>query len=192
MFCQVLSSLWWEVESGISYCIRGGKRSPEKAVEDINLIMLVLQIESFYGSTALRKKIHFFFFNFFGPHLWHTEVPRLGIKSELRLPASTTATVTQDPSLNLHHSSRQRQILNPLSEAGDRTRNLMVPSWICFRCATTGTPRSGFKWPAGPSRLCAHRHCNVTPSPLVLVPSLAPPNPLSLLLRGRCDPQCTV
>ena len=32
---------------------------------------------------------------------------------------------------NLHHSSRQRRILNPLSSARDRTLNLMVPSWIC-------------------------------------------------------------
>ena len=31
---------------------------------------------------------------------------------------------------NLHHSSQQRQILNPLSKARDQTRNLMVPSWI--------------------------------------------------------------
>ena len=58
---------------------------------------------------------------------------------KLQLPAHTTATATPDPShiCNLHHSSWQRQILNPLSEAWDRTRNL-VPSRICFRCATTG------------------------------------------------------
>ena len=31
---------------------------------------------------------------------------------------------------NLHHSSRQRQILNPRSKARDRTLNLMVPSQI--------------------------------------------------------------
>ena len=31
---------------------------------------------------------------------------------------------------DLHHSSQQRRILNPLSEARDRTRNLMVPSQI--------------------------------------------------------------
>ena len=30
----------------------------------------------------------------------------------------------------LHHSSRQRQILNPLSKARDQTCNLMVPSQI--------------------------------------------------------------
>ena len=42
----------------------------------------------------------------------------------------------------LHHRSRSRQgrILNPLSEARDRTRNLTVPSRTPFRCAATGTP----------------------------------------------------
>uniref|UniRef100_A0A4X1V729 Uncharacterized protein n=1 Tax=Sus scrofa TaxID=9823 RepID=A0A4X1V729_PIG len=46
-----------------------------------------------------------------------------------------------DPSrfCDLHHSSWQRRILNPLSEARDRTHNLMVPSQICFRCTTMGT-----------------------------------------------------
>ena len=34
----------------------------------------------------------------------------------------------------LHHSSRQRQILAPLSEARDRIHDLMVPSWIRFLC----------------------------------------------------------
>ena len=38
------------------------------------------------------------------------------------------------------HSSGQCWILNPLSKARDQPRNLMVPSWIPFRCATTGTP----------------------------------------------------
>ena len=41
---------------------------------------------------------------------------------------------------DLHHSSLQRQIPNPLSEARDQTRNLMVPSRIRFRCAMIGTP----------------------------------------------------
>ena len=70
------------------------------------------------------------------------EVHRLGAESELKPPAYTTATAMPDPSrvCELHLSSWQCQILNPLSEARDRTRNLMVPSRICFRCATTGTP----------------------------------------------------
>ena len=47
-----------------------------------------------------------------------------------------------DPSCicELHHSSWQRQMLNPLSEARDRIHNFMVPSWICFHCAMMGTP----------------------------------------------------
>ena len=40
----------------------------------------------------------------------------------------------------LHHSSQQRRILKPLSEARDRTHNLMAPGWIRSCCATTGTP----------------------------------------------------
>ena len=50
--------------------------------------------------------------------------------------------------IGLHHSSRQRQILNPLSEARDRTHHLMVPSWIRFHCATTGTPHVSFICPS--------------------------------------------
>ena len=46
---------------------------------------------------------------------------------ELQLPAYTIATAMQKPShiCDLHHSSWQRQILNPLSEARDRTHSLM-------------------------------------------------------------------
>ena len=70
------------------------------------------------------------------------EVPRLGVKSKLRLLAYSTATATPDLSRirDLHHRSRQRRILHPLSEAGDGTCNLMVPSRTRFPCATTGTP----------------------------------------------------
>ena len=86
----------------------------------------------------------FYFFVFLGPHHRHMEVPRLGVKSELQLPAYTTAAATAMPDrnrvCNLHHSSWQHQIRNQLIEARDRTRNLMVPSRIRFHCATMGTP----------------------------------------------------
>ena len=72
------------------------------------------------------------------------EVPRLGVESELQLPACTTAAAMQDPScfydLNTH-SSEQRQMLNPLSETRDQTW-IMDTSQIHFRWATTGTPES--------------------------------------------------
>ena len=72
------------------------------------------------------------------------EVPRLGVESELLLLAYTRATAMPDLSCvyNLHYSSQQCRILNPLSEAGDWTRNLTVPSQIRFRCAMKGTPRN--------------------------------------------------
>ena len=49
------------------------------------------------------------------------EVPRLGVKLELQRLAYVTVTATPDLShvCNLHHSSRQHQILNPLSGARD-------------------------------------------------------------------------
>ena len=67
----------------------------------------------------------------------HIEVPRLGVKSELLLPAYTTATAMPDLNLicDLHHSSRRCQVLDPLSEARDPTHNLMIPSQIRFCCA---------------------------------------------------------
>ena len=78
----------------------------------------------------------FFFFFFFGPHVQHMEVPKLGVELELLLlpPAYTTATAVPDPSLvcDLHHSSRQHQILNPVSEARDQTRVLMDPRRVHY------------------------------------------------------------
>ena len=43
---------------------------------------------------------------------------------------------------NLHHSSRQCWIPNPLSKASDRTCVLMDTCWVCFCCTTAGTPWS--------------------------------------------------
>ena len=77
-------------------------------------------------------QLHSHFLSFFGGR--DMEVSRLGVKLDLQLLAYTTATATATRDLshicNLHHSSQQHQILNPPREAGDRTRNPMVPSWI--------------------------------------------------------------
>ena len=56
-----------------------------------------------------------------GLHPQYMEFPRLGVELELQSQANATATAMQDPSCvcNLHHSSRQCQILNPLSKARD-------------------------------------------------------------------------
>ena len=65
------------------------------------------------------------------------EVPRLGVKLELQVPAYATAIETPDPShvSDLQHSSQQGRIPDPVSEARDWTRILMVgfvsaaPQW---------------------------------------------------------------
>ena len=59
------------------------------------------------------------------------KVPRLGV-------SNTTATAKWDLSrlCNLHHSSGQRWILNPLNEARDQTYILMDVSPILLCCTT--------------------------------------------------------
>ena len=93
-----------------------------------------------------QEYITVFFFSFFflGPYPQHMEIHRLEVQSELQLPPYATAAPDPSRVFDLYHSSWHRWILNPPSEAWDRTRNLMVPSWICFRCATTGTPITDF------------------------------------------------
>ena len=77
--------------------------------------------------------IRFFcFFSLFCPFRAtpaHMEVPRLGVEWELQPLAYTTATATPDLSLicNLHHSSQQCWILNPLIRARDPN---LHPQWI--------------------------------------------------------------
>ena len=90
--------------------------------------------------------LNFFFFVFLGLHLQHMEVPRLGIKLELQLLAYTTATAMWDPShvFNLHHSSQQCRILNPLSRARDQTHVLINTSQVCYHWATMETPVHAF------------------------------------------------
>ena len=112
-----------------------------------NLQMKSLKLASgwplVWGSLLKMGSLFFFLvFVFLGPHRQHMEGSRLGVELELQLLAYTTATATLDPSriCDLHHSSRQCRILNPLSEGRDRTRNLNVPSQTRFLCAMTGTP----------------------------------------------------
>ena len=84
-----------------------------------------------------------------------------------------------DPShiCNLHHSSHLCWILNPLSEAKDRTRNLVVPSQIRFPWATMGTPGRFLKpeylqefplWRKGISSISSNTKVQVQSLPLAV------------------------
>mgnify|MGYP001346181379 CR=1 FL=1 len=87
--------------------------------------------------------LSFSFFFFLGLHLQPKEVPRLGVELELQPLGDVAATAMQDSShiCDLHHSSQQWWILNPLSKARDQTYDLIVPSRIRFHYATMGTPK---------------------------------------------------
>ena len=93
---------------------------------------------SFYFTpwVAYLFSLSFFFFFFFlvslGLHPQYMKVPRLGVESELQLPAYCTATATPDPShiCDPHLSSQQQQILNPLNKARGWTRILMDTSRV--------------------------------------------------------------
>ena len=101
-----------------------------------------------YNEVKHELKFLFFCFLFFllGLHSSHIEVPRPGLKTEVQLPAYTTAIATQSPSCacHLHYSSRQCQIPDALNEARDQTRILIDTSRIHFRCAATGPPELKF------------------------------------------------
>ena len=85
------------------------------------------------------------------PHLLHVSFPMVGVKSELRLPANTTATASPGPRLiyDLHHSSEENQILNPPSKARDQTHILMDTSQVCNPLSHNGKLESFFKVESG-------------------------------------------
>ena len=110
----------------------GIKPTPPQQLSCSSLIFFPSFLSFFFPSflpPSLPPFLPFFFLPSplsFWPHLWHMEVPGLGVKLELQLQAFTTVTITWDPSCisNLHLSSEQCQILNPLSEDRDQTRIL--------------------------------------------------------------------
>ena len=85
--------------------------------------------------SQLPVQFLFFSFVFLGPHPWHMEIPRLGVGSELQLPAYTTATTIWDSTLSATHTTAQ-------SNAGSLTHGArpgMEPgsSWILVGLVTT-------------------------------------------------------
>ena len=97
----------------------------------INFLMKsVIAYASLFSEFLLLLLVVFFLES----NLQHMEVPRLGVKSELQLPAYATATATLDPShfYDLHHGSQQRRILNPLIKARYRNHVLTDTSQVCY------------------------------------------------------------
>jgi len=85
----------------------------------------------------LQPSLMYFFFLSFFAIFGAAPVAYAGSKARGRIgaiaAAYATATAAWDPSCicDLHHSSRQHRILNPLSKVRDWTHNLMVSCRIC-------------------------------------------------------------
>ena len=107
-----------------------------------------------YSKTFQTKETIWLIAKYFGSKIFFlggggkpaaVEVPRLRVESELQLPAYTTAAATRDDAGcigDLHHSSWQHCILNPLSKARDGTHILMDTSWICNLLSHNGNSES--------------------------------------------------
>ena len=117
------------------------------------LTLLVFRITTILvGDISLWLYFYFYFyfiilsFVFLGPHPWHTEVPGLGgpIRAVVAGLHHSHGNARSEPRLQPTPQLTTMLDLNPLSEARDQTHNLMVPSWIHFRCAPVGTPHCGF------------------------------------------------
>ena len=74
----------------------------------------------FFFKKVVFSPMPFSFF-FFMAAPTHMEVPRLGVKWELQLPAFATATPDPSRLCDPYSSPWQCQILNPLNEARDRS-----------------------------------------------------------------------
>ena len=105
------------------------KVSPALCAGEKHLYYAWQQVSSSFAPEGYTISIFsfffFFFFVFLGPHPWHMQVPRLGVKSELCLWP------TPQP--------RQLGILDPSCEASNWTHILVDIGWVHCCWAITGT-----------------------------------------------------
>ena len=108
-----------------------------KRLQHIPFILILI-----YSKPRILKSFFFFFSIILGMHPWHMEVSRLGVKSEIQLPAYTTTTAMWDPSCicDLHHSPWQHRPFMHWARPGIEP----ISSWVLVGFvnpwATMGTP----------------------------------------------------
>ena len=86
----------------------------------------------------------YLFICFLGPHLWHMEAPRLGFKSELQLPAYTTATAHQIQVASETYTTAQSNVgsLTHWARPGIKP----ATSWFLVRFVTTAPQQELQPW----------------------------------------------
>ena len=120
-----------------------GKWSGYSLEENSQFIILLLF--TYHQQIKIQIQFLFFFlFVFLGPYPQYMEVPRLGFKLELHCWPTLQPQQLRIQSCvcDLHQSSPQSWILNPLSGARDWACILMDTSQVRYRWATMGTPSS--------------------------------------------------
>ena len=96
------------------------------------------------GTPQLKLFIYLFIYFCFFAISWATPAAYRDSQARGLIGAVATSLChshshSQIQAMSVTQLTRQRWILDPLSEARDGTCNLMVPSWICFHCTTEGT-----------------------------------------------------
>ena len=122
---HLYSSHTWKLVVVICMCFMNCSVQESKAWSTIEEYILFL--------------IHVVLFFFFspGPHSWHTEVPRVGVKWDL---CHCHSNAVSEPHLRTTPQSTAMLDPRPLRKARDWTHILMDTSGVRFRCTTTGTP----------------------------------------------------
>ena len=113
-----------------------------------SILVLILTVHFDKFPNQNLRYVYFSFHSFLGPHMWHMEVPRTGLESELQLPAYTI-----DQQLGIQATSATNTSLPPipqLTATPDPSPTEQGPgikpasSWILARFlthgVTTGTP----------------------------------------------------
>ena len=78
--------------------VTSGERKGRRGRIGVGVQITMYEINKLQRYIVQHRECNIYFLSFFlGLHLWHMEVPRLGVESELQLPAYTTATAMPDP-----------------------------------------------------------------------------------------------
>ena len=151
-----------------------------------------------YGYIAKKKNPPPLFLLFFSwLHLWHMGDPRLGVESELQLPANATATaMCQIWAAYATYTTAHGKTgsFNPLNEVTDWTHNLRDTSHVLNSLSHNGnSPLNFFKWDIFLGvifcfllrRSCSHKQKYLKKSPLCST------EPSPACLRGPSFPWMT-
>ena len=144
-------------------------------------VIQIVLLSSYVGSSIKNFQGHFknklilsllpsllhlsLFFKFFlGLHLWHMDVTRQGVKSQLQLLPHTTAMAIPDPSCvcELCHSLQQQWIFKPLSKVRNRTYILIDTSWVLNLLSHNGNSSSPSLIPTSSLQKLRALQCSVS------------------------------